>query len=331
MKYNIAFDAQNNEGSLEFATIAAHKFAKENPKFNVWLIGNAHQIQKFMPANKPENLLVLNEIGIAIKKDALSKDVVKEENSMNTALKMLAEQQVDAVLSAGESSLLLASSMLMLKRLTGIKRPAFMPMIPTIEKEKYFLMLDVGANIEVKPEYLHQWAQIAKIFYQNLFKVKNPIIGLINIGTEDYKGFDFHKEANILLKLDKTLNYKGFVETKSILEGNIDIVLSDGYAGNLVLKTMEGTVLSFVKLLKSELKKTATRQFAALMLKPAFSNIKERFDYRNVGAAWIIGLNGIVLKAHSSSDEKAFEGALNQIKLALESQIFSKLKETLKE
>lgn len=329
MKYSIAFDVQNSDNSLVAATEAAFYFAQKNPTIKIWLVGDANKINSAMPKNKPENIIVLQEPNIALKKEKLSKDIAKEENSMNAALNLLANNEVDAVLSAGESSLLLASSMLKLKRLANVSRPAFMPMIPTLEKDKSFLMLDVGANIEVKPEYFLQWAKLAKVFYQTLFKVKNPAIGLVNIGTEDYKGFDFHREANILLKLEKDLNYKGFIETKNILNGSIDIVLSDGYAGNLVLKTMEGTVLNFVKLLKQEFTKTATRQLGSLLLKPAFSEIKERFDYRNVGAAWIIGLNGIVLKAHGSSDKKAFEGALEQIKLAVESDVFSKLKEAI--
>lgn len=325
-KFKIAFDVQNNENSLEFAVKAANKFAQNNPNYHLILVGDETKIKTYL--KQLDNISVVDETNIATKDGKSIRHAHKEQNSMNIAIDLLASKQVDALLSPAESSLILASSFFKLPKLPNVERPAFMPMIPTIS-DLPFLMVDVGANVVVKPQYLAQWAQIASLFFQNLYNFANPKVAIVNIGVEENKGLEFHSEAHNLLSQNSDLNFVGFIEPKHLLEAEIQVFVCDGYAGNLILKTLEGAMLAVFKLLKQTLISSTRGKIAGLLAKPSLYKIKEKFDYRNVGAAWIIGLDGIALKTHSSSDEQAFLGALNQVKIALESQVLVKIKEKL--
>lgn len=325
-KFKIAFDVQNNENSLVHAVKAANLFAKNNPNYHLVLVGDEDKIKTYV--EKLDNISILDEKSIAVKQDKSIRHAHKEQNSMNVAIDLLANKQVDALLSPAESSLILASSFFKLPKLPNIERPAFMPMIPTIS-DLPFLMVDVGANVVVKPQYLAQWAQIASLFFENLYNFKKPKVAIVNIGVEQNKGLEFHSEAYQILSQQSDLNFVGFVEPKYLLDADVQVFVCDGYAGNLILKTLEGAMLSVFKLLKQTLMSSTRGKVAGILAKPSLYKIKEKFDYRNVGAAWIVGLDGIALKAHGSSDEQAFLGALNQVKIALESQILQKIKEKL--
>ncbi|MGY6172433.1 phosphate acyltransferase PlsX [Candidatus Mycoplasma pogonae] len=318
----IAFDIMGGDKGIEPAIKAAEEFVATNPDFEIYLVGNELEIQKYL--KNSTNIIVVDEPEVSIKTNNL-RAAASEKNSMNKAIDLLKVKEVDAVLSAGESANILTSSSLKLKRLPNVSRPAFMPIFPQLKKDKSILFLDAGANVEIKAHYLVEWAKIATAFYDVLFKNNKPSIAILNIGIEENKGLDFHQEAFNLLKEEKNLNFIGFIEPREILNSPADIILTDGYGGNIALKSMEGAVGTFSKLLKQELTASIFRKIPALLLKPAFKSIRSRFDYRNVGAAWIIGVNGIVLKAHGSSDEKAFLSALNQVKKALANNVFSKI------
>lgn len=322
----IAFDVMGNDNGVAAAIEATQEFLSKNNDYEIILVGDEVEIQKYL--KNGERVSVVHSPNVSLKNSNL-RQTAKEENSMNTSLDLLKKNKVHAVLSSGESGNYLASASLKLKRFESVSRPAFMPMIPQIKDNKFFLLLDAGANTEVKSEFLVQWAKISTIFYTALFNKKTPTVALLNIGTEDYKGFDYHIEANKVLKETKNMNYVGFIEPRNILDSEIDVVVADGYAGNILLKSMEGTILSFSKLLKQKLTSSLLRKIMALFLKPAFKEVKEKFDYRNVGGAWVIGVNGVVLKAHGSSDAKAYLGAINQIKIALNNDVLLKISKAL--
>lgn len=324
----IAFDFMGNDNGPDAAVEASIEFAKKNKNYKIFLVGNKDAIKPELLIKIPENIEIVDEKN-EIDKTLSIRQAISSPNSMSVAIQMAKDQKVDGVLSSGDSGLYIASASLILRRIEGISRVAFMPMIPKFADNEYFLMLDVGANIEVKANYLHEWAKIASLFYKALFNKSNPEIALLNIGTEAYKGMEFHKEADELLKNDTSLKYRGFIEPKYIIESNIDVIVCDGYAGNITLKTMEGTMLTFGKLIKQKITKTWFRKILALMLKPSFKEIKEKFDYRNVGGAWVVGLNGTVLKAHGSSDVKAYLGALEQMKIALDFNILDQIKKEI--
>jgi len=318
---NIAFDVMGNDNGPKFAVAAAKNFVSKNPNFKIFLVGNKEQMGDVKENENIKIIDVREEIdpskGVLAARDS--------NTSMAQAVKMVKDGIADAIISSGDSGSLLSISVLQLKRIKGISRPAFMPILPTIKGDNKTLLLDAGANLVTTSEMLVQWAHIASIYASEVFGIKKPKVGIINIGSEDKKGNDFQKEANEKLKNSKLI-YKGFIESRDLLNSIVDVAVVDGYAGNMVLKTMEGTALSLFKVLKDELTSSLKNKIGALLSKSAYKNVKKRLDYRNIGAALIIGLNGIAIKTHGNSDEMAYMGALNQIKLAIENDVINKIK-----
>ncbi|AZG68539.1 phosphate acyltransferase PlsX [Mycoplasma struthionis] len=318
----IVFDLLNvDNGELE-AIKAAKEFLKENKDYYLYLVGNQELIKKELKGFENQ-IEIINSDKIAHKVLSV-RDALKEESSMLTAFEILNEK-ADAILSSGDSGSFITLSTLKVKRLPGISRPAFMPIMPS-SQENNFLLLDAGANIDIKANYLVEWASVAKEYFEILFNKKRPKVAILNIGTEDYKGKEEHKEANEILKANnQDFDYLGFVEPKNPLNGEVDILLADGYAGNIFLKTMESSFLGVAKRLKKMLLRNFKTKIAALILKKDLKAFKKRYDYRYVGGAYIIGLNKVVVKAHGSSDALAFYSALNQIKIALDHDLINKL------
>ncbi|MCR8613003.1 MAG: phosphate acyltransferase PlsX [Mycoplasma sp.] len=314
----IAFDVMGNDNGVKAAVEAAIKFTKKNIEYKIILVGDRDKISLHTKETEKLEIIDVKET-VDIEKGALSSRSAK--TSMAVAVSLVKSGRAHAVLSSGSSSALLTIVSLELKRLNNVRRAAFMPIFPTIEKNKKFVMLDVGANLQVTSENIVQWANIGSIFSHIVNKKENPTVGIVNIGTEDKKGLDFHKEANEILKQQSSINYIGFIEPRKLLEGIVDVAVIDGYGGNLVLKTLEGTMLTLFKTIKKEYNRNLFSKIAGLLSKKVFTNIKENFDYRNVGAAWIVGVNGLAIKAHGSSDLKSYLGALNQAKLGIDNNI----------
>ncbi|MGL6125065.1 MAG: phosphate acyltransferase PlsX [Metamycoplasmataceae bacterium] len=325
----IAFDVMGNDNGIDVAVLAAMDFINKNQDFSIILVGDKKHIEKTLI---PSERITIIDNPNTVDKNSSLRNAHTENNSMTTSLKLLKEGTVDACLSPGDSARLMSSSIFILKRINGISRPAFMPIFPTVIKDKKFVMLDVGANLDINADHLVQWAKLGQAFSKAVLKIESPKVSILNVGTEDNKGFEAHQIAHKELKQMKqkgTLNYVGFVEGRELLDGNVDVVVTDGYAGNISLKTMEGTILNFQKLVKDNITSNIFRKICALFLKGAFKNIKEHLDYRNVGAAWIIGVEGIIIKCHGSSDEKSYKGALEQLKLALNSNALEAYKKVL--
>ncbi|MBD5423277.1 MAG: phosphate acyltransferase PlsX [Mycoplasma sp.] len=328
MEKTIIFDVMGNDNGVKAACLAAYDFVHANIEYKLILVGDQNEIKKYCSEN--EQIKIFHNPNTVSKSTEDLLDSYKEDNSMNSALKLLKEQKGAAVLSSGDSGKYLASSIMIVKRLPNITRPAFMSIIPTIHPSKKFILLDEGANLNTNEEYLIQWAKLGASFSKSILNVTSPKVSILNIGTESYKGFDYHKKANQILRSSNLkFEYQGFIESRYLLEGKADVVVADGYSGNIALKSLEGTVLSFTKLLKSKINKNFWRKFCAFLMRGAFKEVKEQLDYRNVGAAWILGVNGIVIKAHGNSDVKAYIGALNQIKSAIESNALEEFKKSL--
>lgn len=325
----ILFDVMGNDNGVKAAIDSSLEFVNSNKDYKIHLIGDENEINKFYNGNN-KNVLIIHSPNIA-KKENENINVHKEDNSMNKALTLLKEGKGNAVLSSGDSGTYLMSSIMIVRRMQNVSRPAFMSIIPTIKEDKKFILLDEGANLNTTDEYLVQWAKLGAAFSRSVLKINKPDVAILNNGTEDNKGFEYHQQANKQLKSlnEENFIYKGFIESRYLLEGNVDVVVADGFSGNIALKSLEGTVLSFTKLLKAKLIKNLWRKICTLLLKSAFKEIKEHLDYRNVGAAWILGVNGIVIKAHGSSDKKAYLGALNQIKQAIDSNALEEFKKAI--
>ncbi|WLP85364.1 phosphate acyltransferase PlsX [Mycoplasma seminis] len=325
-KYTIAFDVNGNDKGVIECFNGAKRFAMENPNVLVKLVGSVASLQGL---NEFENIELINNENKPSDPKNIRKSM-SEDTSMNQAINLVLDSQADAVLSSGDSGTYISTLTLKAKRLPNVSRPAFMP-IATASNNRKFLILDVGANLETKTEYYLEWAALASAFYSAMFKKDLPQVSLINIGTEEYKGNENVQQANALLKEDKRFEYLGFMEPKTLFKGNTDIVLTDGYAGNIMIKSFEGAISSFKDILKDQIKVSIWRKLGALLLKPAFKGVADKLDYRSIASAWVIGVNAVALKAHGSSDALAYYNALKNIKLALESNVLAQMKEVMQQ
>jgi len=233
----------------------------------------------------------------------------KKESSMVLGLKSLREGTANGFVSAGSTGALLAGVFMFVKRQPGIERPALCTLLPT--KTGHTLLLDCGANAEVKPSYLLQFGQMGAEYMQKVMGVKNPRVGLVNIGAEKEKGTPVYKEAYELLEASG-LNFVGNIEGRGIPEGEADVAVCDGFVGNVTLKMAEGLSKTLLGMIKEELMSSPISKLGALLAKGAFGKLKKRFDYREVGGAPFLGLSSLVVKAHGSSDALAIKNAIRQ-------------------
>ncbi|WP_298837461.1 phosphate acyltransferase PlsX [Clostridium sp.] len=247
----------------------------------------------------------------------------KKDSSLVKALNLVKNGEADAVISAGSTGAFLAGCTLIVGRIKGIDRPALAPIIPG--KTMPFMIIDCGANAECKPNYLLQFGLMGKIYFENILNVVNPSVGLVNIGSEEEKGNELSKATFKLLK-ESNLNFVGNVEAREIPTGDVNIIVCDGFTGNVILKLYEGTVATIFDLLKTSIMSSFRTKIGGLLLKPVFKKFKKDFDYKEYGGAAFLGVNGICIKAHGSSDAKAFKNAIKQATIFYENKVVDKLK-----
>ena len=253
----------------------------------------------------------------------------KKDSSLVRAVKAVADGEADAIVSAGNTGALMSAGLFVVKRIKGIERPAITSIIPTTAGQG-MMLLDMGANSENKPNHLLQFAQMATVYMENIEGRKNPSVGLINNGSEEIKGTELTKETYQLLK-NSNLNFAGYFETREILSGTVDIAVTDGFTGNVVLKTIEGTSMALMGELKKIMLRNPINKGAALVLKKDLAGLKDMLDYRQFGGAPLMGLQGNVIKAHGSSDETAIVNAVKQARIMVNSQTIEKIKELIGE
>jgi phosphate acyltransferase len=231
----------------------------------------------------------------------------KKDSSMARAIEFVADGKADAVISLGNTGGILALATLRLRPLPGVERAGIATVIPAPDNE--FVLLDSGANIECKPLHLLQYAVMGNIYSREILGYRNPRVGLLSVGTEDNKGNELTLEAFKLCKRTN-LNFIGNVEGYDLFKNRVDVVICDGFLGNVVLKTCEGIAMAMISMLKRELSRTAKRKLGAYLAKDALRAIKRRMDPEAYGGAPLLGLNGIVMKAHGSAREKAIMNAI---------------------
>ncbi|MCH4170529.1 MAG: phosphate acyltransferase PlsX [Lactobacillus sp.] len=238
----------------------------------------------------------------------------KKQASMVLAAQAVKAGTADAFFSCGNTGAVLASGIFIVGRIKEIARPGLMPTLPTINTDDGFNLLDAGANASSKAEYLYQYGRMGGFYAEDVRGIKNPRIGLLNNGTEYDKGDDIHKEAYQLLKADTDINFIGNVEATNILNGPADVVVTDGFTGNAVLKTIEGTASAMMHILKHSLLESGLQvKIGAGLSKPAFKKVQAKFDTARYGGAVLIGVKAPVVKAHGASDERSVYYAMKQI------------------
>lgn len=234
----------------------------------------------------------------------------KTESSLVKALRLVADGEADCFISAGSSGAVLAGATLIVKRIKGILRPALAPVLPSLKGP--VMLIDCGANADCKPEYLVQFAVMGKAYMENVLGIENPRIGIISNGAEEGKGNELTKSAYALLKAADGINFIGNCESREVMSGDYDVVVCDGFVGNAVLKSMEGTIHALLTMLKAELTSRTLSKFGAAICKSSFRSLKAKMDYKEYGGAPLLGINGGIIKAHGSSDAKAISSAIEQ-------------------
>lgn len=252
----------------------------------------------------------------------------KKDSSISKALNLVKDNTCDAVISAGSTGAFLAGCTLVIGRIKGIERPALAPIMPG--KNGPFMVIDAGANVDVKPFYLTQFAKMGSIYFSTVMEKNSPKVGLINIGEEAEKGNELTKEAFKLLKEENNINFTGNVEPRDVSLGNIEVLVCDGFVGNTVLKMYEGTAMTILSMIKEEIMASTASKIGAIFMKSAFKSLKKKMDYTEYGGAPFLGVDGLCVKAHGSSDSKAFKNAIRQAKTFYDKNLLEKLKNGIK-
>jgi len=231
----------------------------------------------------------------------------KKNSSMMVALQLVRDGKADAVVSAGNSGAFMAGAIFILGRLRGVDRPAFIGMVPTMKG--WTSVIDMGANVDCKPENLIQFAVMGSVYSKNMMGIEKPRVGLLSNGTEESKGNELTRTVNEMLK-KSSLNYIGYIEGRDIFYGNADVVVCDGFVGNVFLKASEGLAEAVVHVLKETIKKSPLAILGALLAYPTLNRIKKRWDYSEYGGAPLIGVKGLAIVCHGSSSAKAIKNAI---------------------
>ncbi|HWO77920.1 MAG TPA: phosphate acyltransferase PlsX [Bacillus sp. (in: firmicutes)] len=324
----IAIDAMGGDHAPAEVIKGVSKAMEAFPDVQFIIAGDQEQIQPLLQVSDRVQILHTTEV-ISSDDEPVRAVRRKKDASMVLAANEVKEGRADACISAGNTGALMAAGLFVVGRISGIDRPALAPTLPTVDG-KGFLLLDVGANADAKPEHLYQYALMGHVYAKEVRGIDKPRIGLLNIGTEEQKGNELTKAAFALLK-DAPFHFIGNVEARDLLDGVADVVVTDGFTGNSVLKSVEGTALSLFKMLKASLTGSTKSKLAALFLKNEFKQLKNKLDYSEYGGAGLFGLNAPVVKAHGSSDATAFFHAIRQTRDMVQKDVPSIIRQSIEE
>ena len=319
----IAIDAMGGDHAPDINIRGAVMAAKEWKDTELILVGDEKQIRAQLPESLP-NIRIAHADEVIGGEEEPVKAVRRKKNaSMVVAGNLVRENEADALVSAGNTGALMAAGLLVVGRIPGIERPALAPVIPTLDG-KGVLALDLGANMDASPQQLLQYAVMGSIYRAKVLGMDRPRVGLLNVGTEPGKGNGLTKEAYLLLQ-EAPLHFIGNVEARDVLYGRCDVLVCDGFAGNVMLKTLEGAAEAIFTALKSEMTRSAVTKLAASLLKPGLKAMKKKMDYTEHGGAPLLGVRGVVIKGHGSSDANAIKNAVRQARSAIKNRLVEEL------
>lgn len=324
----IAIDGMGGDNAPQAVVEGVIKALEEYNGIEYYITGPKEKIEEELKKYKYDESLV----NIVDAKEVVSTNEhpvmalkKKKDSSIYKALKLVKDKECDAVISAGSTGAFLAGCTLVVGRIKGVERPALAPIMPG--KNGTFMIVDAGANVDCKPNYLVQFAKMGKVYYQGVLDNENPSIGLVNIGAEEEKGNELTKNVYKLLKDETSLNFVGNVEPRDTSKGDVNVLVCDGFVGNTLLKMYEGVASTLLKMIKDEILSSGiTSKIGAVLLKPVFKSLQKKFDYKEYGGAPFLGVDGICVKAHGSSDGKAFKHAIRQTKTFYDNGVLEKIK-----
>ncbi len=321
----IAVDAMGGDFAPEEVVKGSIQAISELPDVELVLVGQGDQILKLLKKHKETSRITVVPSTQVIGMDESPVSAVREKKdaSINVALQLLKDGKARAIVSAGNTGAFMTAALFKLGRIPGVERPAIATLFPT--RSGKVLCLDMGANSDNRPKHLQQFGEMGSVYSEYVLHVRSPRVGLLNIGEEPEKGSELTRATYPLLKESK-INFIGMVESKEILSSKVDVVVCDGFVGNLVLKFGESVSAFVIDLLKKELLKNPVTWLASLLLLPAFLSIKKKVDSDEFGGAPILGIDGICIKAHGRAKAKAIKNAIKVAYQAVTEDVIGKIK-----
>lgn len=322
----IAIDAMGGDFAPSEIVVGALR-AREELDVEVLLVGDVPQIEAILNQHTSSHNIeiVASEGTIEMHEEPLSGLKRKPKASINVAMDLVKQKRADAVVSAGHSGAAMAAALLRLGRLPGIDRPAIGAVFPTMIAGKPVLILDVGANVDSRPKFLDQFAVMGSVYSRYVLDVENPRVGLINIGEEECKGNDLAIRAHQLLKENPRINFVGNAEGRDVLSGNYDVIVCDGFVGNVLLKFAEAVGEVMLNIVKEELPQGLNGMLGTAILKPNLKRIKQRMDHAEHGGGLLLGVAGICIISHGSSQAPSIFNAIRLAKEAVDHKVLERI------
>jgi len=316
-EFSIALDAMGGDHGPSVVVPAALQILAESPQLHIILVGDESVLKEELSAHKQASIAsISSRLSIQHASQQVAMDEkpsvalrTKKDSSMRVAINLVKEGRAKACVSAGNTGALMATARFVLKTLPGIDRPAIISTLPNMKGHTH--MLDLGANVDTSADNLFEFAVMGSVLTSAVENIESPTIGLLNIGEEEVKGNERVKEAARILA-GSDLNYIGFVEGDDIFKGNVDVVVCDGFVGNISLKTTEGVAKMISHFLREEFKRNIFTRCAALIAMPVLNALKRRIDPRRYNGASFVGLTGIVVKSHGGADVLAYCSAIRE-------------------
>lgn len=321
--YSIIVDTLGGDNGSAPIIKAIKEFVSLNPDTHIIAVGNEEELKEI------KDICEIIHAPDIVPMEAGPLEVMRMKNSsLYVAVKTMKEKNYDAIVSCGSTGGFLSAATLILKTAPGVKRAALVSPFPTKIKGQKVVILDIGANNENSPEELVQFATMGEIYAKSVLKIEEPRTFLLANGTEEGKGSPTGKAAYKLLK--GRPGFKGNIEARNVMSGEADVVVADGYSGNILLKSAEGTAKIMSNMIKGVFKKNLWTKIGYLHVRKGIKDMTETMDYKSTGGAMLLGINGVVVKAHGNSDDYAFHCALNVAKKMIESKVCESIGETLK-
>lgn len=328
----VALDAMGGDNAPAEIVKGAAEAVQQRKDIQILLTGREDVIKKELAkyTYPAEQIRIINATEVIETAEPPVKAIRgKKDSSIVVAMKLVKDGEADAFVSAGSTGAVLVGGQVLVGRIKGVERPPLAPLIPT--KTGVSLLVDCGANVDARPSHLLQFARMGSIYMESVVGVKNPRVGIVNIGAEEEKGNALVKETFPLLKECKDINFIGSVEAREIPQGVCDVIVCEAFVGNVILKLYEGTGSVFMSMIKKGLMSSLRSKIGALLIKPALKQTLKSFDASEYGGAPLLGLNGLVVKSHGSSTAKEIKNSVIQCVSFKQERINEKIRERITE
>ncbi|MEK6558471.1 MAG: phosphate acyltransferase PlsX [Candidatus Margulisiibacteriota bacterium] len=326
---NIAIDAMGGDFAPAHEVLGAIEALRKDSSMKITLVGKKEVLVKELAKHGHfPQIEIVHAPDIITMHDSPTQALrEKKQSSLSIAVQLLKEGSVDALVSAGNTGAVLACSIFSLGRIKNVERPAIVAVFPTLRKP--LVILDIGANVDCKPKHLVQFAKMGSVFSEKVVGVTDPVVKLLNIGEEQEKGNELTLETYQLLKKAKDIRFEGNIEPKHLLDGDLDVVVCDGFVGNVILKFGEGATSMLFKMIKHNVKKNWLATIGAILMMPVLRQLKKRVEYDEFGGTLLLGVKKIIIITHGSASPKAICNGILEAKKAILEKVIERIEEVV--